>query len=67
MKLSPKVLRYFFYGLVVMGAGMLCMLFTVNTYSAASTRLWFNPLWLVAGCCVVPFVLAGIALANESR
>lgn len=67
MKLSPKVTRYFFYGLVAAGLLFLCTTLTLNTFTAAGDAVGINPVWLGALCCIVPFVLAGIALANESQ
>jgi len=67
MKFSPKVGRYFFYGLLVAGALALCGALTLNSFSAVGDALGMNPMWLGGLCCVIPFVLAGIALANESQ
>jgi hypothetical protein len=66
MKLSPKVSRYFFYGLVVAGALFLCTTLTLNSFTNVGERFGINPMWLGGLCCVVPFVLGGLALANES-
>lgn len=67
MKLSPRVTRFFFYGLVGAGALFLCTTVTLNTFTNLGERAGINPLWLGGLCCVVPFVLAGVALANESQ
>ena len=67
MKISPKVSRYFFYGLVVAGALFLCGALTVNSMTSVGDQLGINPMWLGGLCCIIPFALAGIALANESR
>jgi hypothetical protein len=67
MTVSPKVFRYFFYGLMAAGGLSLCGLLALNSFESAADRTGLNSLWLVGLCCVIPFVLAGIALANESR
>lgn len=67
MKLSPKVTRFFFYGVIAAAALFLCFTVTMNSFSAAGERLGMNPMWLGGLCCVIPFVLGGIALANESQ
>lgn len=66
-KISPKVMRYFFYGAVAAGALFLCVTLTLNTFTAAGDAVGMNPVWLAGLCCIVPFVLAGVALANESQ
>ena len=67
MKLSPKVTRMFFYGVVAAAALFLCYSLTINSFTSVGNRLGVNPMWLGGLCCVIPFVLGGIALANESR
>ena len=67
MKLSPKVTRIFFYGVLAAGALFLCTTVTLNSFTNVGERLGMNPMWLGGLCCVVPFVLGGIALANESK
>lgn len=66
MKLSPKVTRFFFYGLVAAGALFLCTTFTLRSFTSVGERTGIDPIWLAGLCCVIPFVLAGIALRNES-
>jgi hypothetical protein len=66
MKLSPRIGRVFFYGLVAAGALFLCTTLTLNSFTSVGERVGINPMWLGGLCCVVPFALAGLALANES-
>ena len=67
MKLSPRVTRMFFYGALAAAALFLCYTLTINSFSAVGEAIGINPMWLGGVCCVIPFVLAGIVLANESR
>ncbi|MEM6281245.1 MAG: hypothetical protein AAF787_03550 [Chloroflexota bacterium] len=66
MKISSRVIRVFFYGLVV--AGVLYILFTLaaRSFDAAANVTGLGAGWLAGLCCLAPFVLAGIALARES-
>lgn len=67
MRMTPKVSRFFFYGLVAAGVLFLCATITLRTFSGASEAIGINPMWLSGLCCIIPFVLGGIALANESK
>lgn len=67
MPISPKVTRFFFYGLLIAGGLFLCSVLTLRSFDAAGDAVGLNPVWLAGLCCIVPFVLAGLALANESR
>jgi hypothetical protein len=66
-KLSPKVMRFAFYGAVAAGILFLCATLTLRSLNAAGTASGINPAWLAGLCCLIPIVLAGMALANESR
>lgn len=66
MKIAPKVSRFFFYGLIAAGVLFLCATLTLRTFTSAGEIIGLNSMWLAGLCCVIPFVLAGIALSNES-
>ena len=67
MRVSPKVTRRFVYGLLIAGILFLIYSLSANTVTALDNALPFNPIWLGGLCCVIPLVLAGLALRNESQ
>lgn len=65
--MNSKVLRYGFYALLVLGVIVAVggIGFQMLDTAAAATRIGAG--WLAGLCCLVPIVLGGIALANESQ
>lgn len=66
-RLSARFTRWLFYAALAAGALFLCVTATLTSFASAGEATGFNPVWLAGLCCVGPLVLAGVALANESR
>ncbi len=66
-RLSPKVLRWAFYGAVVAGGMFVCGTLALRSMDVATQATGLGTATLAGLCCLVPIVLGGIALANESK
>lgn len=67
MRFTPKMTRIVFYVLLAAGALFLCVTVSLNSFTSVSERTGIESTWLASLCCIVPIVLGGIALRNESR